>query len=236
MRTDSVLHELADHTAYSRKDLFQLLLQEKPDMTESAFRWTLYNMQQNQELYRVDYDAYMTGKPETLPKYHPLYTDKAKDVMNRICGRFPELNFVVLESVLLNEFLNHQIAQNTIYVQIEKDVSSYITDILQNEYGGIILHKPSKKEFDRYWMRDCIIVLDLISQSPLDTESPHEITAEKMMVDIVAEKSIEATFSPSELPFIFDNVISNYRIDMRRLNRYAGRRGKTEEIKKYMER
>jgi hypothetical protein len=63
-------------------------------------------------------------------------------------------------------------------------------------------------------------------------ESPHEISAEKLLVDIVAEKSIAATFSPSELPFIYENIINSYRIDMRRLNRYAGRRGKAALVRK----
>ena len=64
------------------------------------------------------------------------------------------------------------------------------------------------------------------------SESPHEISAEKLLVDIVAEKSIAATFSPSELPFVFENIINSYRIDMRKLNRYAGRRGKAALVRK----
>ena len=40
------------------------------------------------------------------------------------------VSFVVFESVLLNEFLNHQIAQNTIYIQVERDLSSYIFNVL----------------------------------------------------------------------------------------------------------
>ena len=75
-------------------------------------------------------------------------------------------------------------------------------------------------------------VLDLISQAQLNLESPHEISAEKLLVDIVAEKSIAATFSPSELPFIYENILNSYRIDMRRLNRYAGRRGKAALVRK----
>ena len=140
---------------------------------------------------------------------------------------------MVFESVLLNEFLNHQIAQNTIYVQVEKDVSSYVFDNLQEEYSGSVLYRPGKSEFGRYWTRDCIVVLDLISQSPLSQDNPHEITAEKMLVDITAEKSISRTFSPSEIPFVFENVIRSYHVDRRKMNRYAGRRGKSSQVKKY---
>ena len=232
MWTDHALQDLSDQGEYSRSELSKVFLREKPGLTDSAFRWTLYNLQQEQKLFRIDYDTYTRTKPKVLPEYRPLYSAKAKEVSDRLSHRFPELNFMVFESVLLNEFLNHQIAQNTIYIQVDKDISSFVFDSLQEDFSGSILYKPDKKEFDRYWTRDCMVVLDLISQAPLSINSPHEISAEKLLVDIVAEKSIAATFSPSELPFIYENIINSYRIDMRRLNRYAGRRGKAALVRK----
>lgn len=112
-------------------------------------------------------------------------------------------------------------------------MSSYIFDELQQEYTGSVLYKPGKNEFERYWTRDCIVVLELASQAPMSDEKPHEMTAEKLLVDIVAEKSIAATFSPSEVPLIYASMIESYQVERRRLNRYAGRRGKTELVKKY---
>ena len=72
--------------------------------------------------------------------------------------------------------------------------------------------------------------MDLISQAPVSKETPHEMTAEKMLVDIIAEKSMAAAFSPSELPFVYENILESYNVDRRRLNRYAGRRGKAEIV------
>ena len=120
-----------------------------------------------------------------------------------------------------------------IYLQVEKDVSSYIFDNLQEEYAGSVLYRPGKKDFDRYWTRDCVVILDLISQAPLSQDKPHEITIEKMLVDIIAEKSISATFSPSEIPFVYENAMRSYQVNRRKMNRYAGRRGKAAQIKIY---
>ena len=52
--------------------------------------------------------------------------------------QYPDLQFVVFESALFNEFLNHQIAQNTIYVQVEIGVRrNYQTDVRKiNRYAG----------------------------------------------------------------------------------------------------
>lgn len=233
MWTDKALLKLSDKKTYRRDDLFGLFVSEKPDLGDGAFRWTLYNLLQEQKLFKVDYDTYIMSRPQMLPIYQPCYTDKTKSLSKMLAMNFPQLEFVVFESVLLNEFLNHQIAQNTIYVQVDKDVSSYIFDNLRGKYTGSVLYKPRKLDFDRYWERDCIVVLDLISQAPLSELRPHEITVEKMLVDIIAEKSISATFSPAEIPFVFANAVKGYQLDRRKLNRYAGRRGKASLLKEY---
>ena len=232
--TDQVMLNLSDKTVYTRDDLFQVFQGRKQDLSESTFRWILYNLLREQKVFRSGYDTYTKVKPQILPDYKPYYSDKARMLIDDLGAKYSELAFVVFESVLLSEFLNHQIAQNTIYLQMEKDLSAYVFEILQEESGKGVLYKPGRKELERYWTRDCIVVLDLVSQSPLSQEAPHEITIEKMLVDIIADKSIASTFSPAEIPFIFDNAIRNYRIDQRRINRYAGRRGKTSQINEYM--
>ena len=233
MWADSAISKLADKTTYCRDDLARILSSAKPDLSDSAFRWTLYNLLREKKIFRVDYDTYTTIDPQELPLYRPYYSDKAITVTETLVRRFPEISFVLFESVLLNEFLNHQLAQNTIYVQVERDISSYIFDELREEYAGDVLYRPGSREFDRYWTRDCIVVLNLITQAPLSQDDPHEITIEKMLVDMVAERSITATFSPSEIPSVYEEVMKRYRVDKHKLYRYAGRRGKTAEIKKY---
>jgi len=89
MWTEQVLQKLSDHSTYTRKDLFQMFLQEKPNLADSVFRWTLYDLQREQKLFRTDYDTYMKIKPEILPEYHPIYTDYAKGVSNSLSDRFP---------------------------------------------------------------------------------------------------------------------------------------------------
>ena len=234
MWTDQAIMNLSSNKTYTRSELTKIFQDANPGLTESAFRWTLYNLQKLQKIFRKDYDEYVTIQPAIKPTYRPLYSDKARSLLENMSERFPEIGFVIFESVLLNEFLNHQIAQNTIYIQVEKDFSSYIFDILQEEYPGRVLYKPGKKEFERYWANDCLVVLELTSQAPMNPDALHEIRVEKLLVDILADKSIAATFSPSEFPQIFENVMQSYRVDQHRLKRYAGRRGKTSKIEAYM--
>ncbi len=234
MWINQALLQLSDEKTYHRGELFQIFSTEKENLSESTFRWALYSLQEEEQLFRVDYDTYATIQQQELPVYEPLYSDKAIEVTEKLEVRYPELSFVVCESVLLNEFLNHQIAQNTVYVQADKEASPSVFEELQQEYNGSVLYKPNKAEFGRYWTKDCIVVLDLVTQAPISQENPHAMTAEKLLVDIVADKSIAATFSPSELPFIYANMAENYQVEHRKLNRYAGRRGKAEQVKRYV--
>ena len=236
MWIDQALSSLSCGQSYSRGDLFRIFGAANSSLTGSTFRWTLYSLLQNRLLFRADYDTYVTSQPTVLPVYRPFYSEQARSLLQFISEKYPHLSFVVFESTLLNEFLNQLIAQNTIYIQVERAVSSYIFDVIRDEFPcSAVLYKPNMLYFDRYWSRDCIVVLDLVSQSPLSQATPHEMTAEKLLVDIVAEKTISAVFSPAELPFIFDNVLETCQVESRKLFRYAGRRGKLPLLNQYMD-
>lgn len=233
MWADRALTKLSAEDKYHRNCLFRALQGEKKDLNEITFRWTLYHLLSEQKIYKVGYDSYSTRKPAEKAVYTPYYSEEALALMNDIAGRYPNLTFVVFENFLLNEFLNHLIAQNTIYLQVEKDISSYIFDNLRDDYDTV-LYKPNGKEFDKYWKRNCIVILDLISQAPLSKENEHMITMEKLLVDIIADRTIAATFSPSELPSVYESAFGNYSIERQKMSRYAERRGKKSEVQKYL--
>lgn len=234
MWADKVISELSEQKTYTRQELLRRFQETRPDLNDSTFRWILYGLQKDQTIFRVGRDEYSLQPREAI-LYRPLYTDAAQNVIRFLENRFPDLVFVVFESVLLNEFLNHQIAQNTIYIQAEKDLGTFVFDVLRDEGYGNVLYRPDSRELDRYWSNGCIVVQNLISQAPLSAETPHEITAEKMLVDILAEKSIAMTFSPAELPAVFRNIARAYQVDWNRVLRYAGRRGKAEAVRQFME-
>ncbi len=234
MWADQAISQLSEKEVYHREELLQALKHERKNMSESSYRWELYDLEVHEKIFRVGYDSYVTAKSKVLPVYHPIYTDSALSLEKAVENEFPGLSFVLVESVLLNEFLNHQIAQNTIYLQVDREISSYIFGTLRDECQRTVLYKPSKSEFNRYWTPGCIVVLDLVSQFPVSSTGTHEITGEKFLIDIIADKSIAATYSPSELPLVYQTFETNYRMDESKLKRYAGRRGKTDIVKKYL--
>ena len=104
---------------------------------------------------------------QALPTYEPSYSDLARELKNKVGQQFPYIRFTVFETVLMNEFLNHLIAQNTVFLQIDKDINLFIFRYLQEAGYQRLLYKPSKKNLDLYWAKDSIIIMDLVSKAPL---------------------------------------------------------------------
>ena len=187
-------------------------------------------------LVRVGRDAYAIPTGKELPIYIPAYSDEAKKLIVTVEQAFPIVRFTVFETVLMNDFVNHLIAQNTIFLQVDKDISLYLFRFLQETGYRNLLYKPSKKDLDLYWAKGCIIVKDLVSESPLLKTDPHSICIEKMLVDMLCDKLICGTYSKAEFPSIMEQAFGRYQIDRHKLLRYARRRNKETEIKELLPR
>lgn len=223
----------SEKTAFSRKDLFNYFIQQKPELTQNSFKWLLAGLIKNKCLYKISSDSYSIS-PCDKKLYKPFYSDETTKLLQHLTEFYPEVKFVVFESFLLNEFVNHQIAQNTIVVMVEKELCEFIFDHLNSEYSGRVLLSPDKDSFNRYWTSNCIIVERMISESPFYSEDPHKITIEKLLVDIVADKIIPELFTRSEYELIFEEAFARYNIDSNKIKRYAKRRNAWEKISVYM--
>lgn len=159
---------------------------------------------------------------------------KSNEIAMAIEDEFPLVDFVCFESVQLNEFLNHMIAQNTFFIMVERDALDSVFRYLQEEDFGNTLIKPRNQEWDAYWTRDSIVLLNLVSEHPRNTEMKHGISIEQLLVDVVAEKTFRLLYSKNEIYRIYETADRLYAIDYTRLLRYARRRGKVEEIGKYI--
>lgn len=221
---------------YSHKELKAELRKLKPDLSDSTYHWAISRLVRNGRLTKVGYDAY--SGPDSLPRkeYHPLYSDLALELINQISAKYPRISFTVFETVMMNDFLNHLIAQNTVFIQAEKESSIYVFRFLQENGYQNVMYKPGKTNYDLYWSKDGIVVTDLISEAPLRNDETHTIMLEKMLVDMVADKLISTTYSKAELPDVFEQAQSQYYLDKVRLLRYARRRNREKEMKQYLER
>ncbi len=156
----------------------------------------------------------------------PIIPNISYALIRFLAKEFPKVRFTVFETVLLNEFLNHLIAQNTIFLQAEKPSNAFVFRFLQDKSPTSILYNPSKREFDLYWSKDCVVITDLVSEAPLSKGKSRSVMLEKILVDLLADKLVASTFSKAEYEGILEQAQKKYFIDEKRMLRYANRRNK----------
>ena len=229
----NTLKSLERGRIYPRKELISIMKNENSGMSDNSLIWMIGDLVKRGKLVHAGRDQYVLSDRKK-DVYSPVYSQYAVDIKNRIAGKYPAIGFTVFESILLNEFLNHLIAQNTIFVQTERDTSAFIFDFIRENVQLNVLYKPSEKEYSRYWQPDVIVVLDWTSQAPLSLTAPHDITAEKMLVDIYCDKAIRMSYNDGEYLTIVEDMYERYNIDTVRLLRYAGWRNKADKIKAFL--
>ena len=220
---------------YTHQDLIHLLTSDDSCVSENSAQWMIYDLIDERKIIREGYDSYSSSDNQ-LSSYVPVYSSLSRRLMKRVSGKFSEISFTIIETQLLNEFLNHQIAQNTIYLQVEKDVSSYVFRTLQEDQKLYCLYKPTQPEMDYQWKKNCIVVYDRISESPFNRERPHDVTAEKLIVDLYCDRYLKRAYEESEYSSVVRQIREHYRVNEAGLFRYARRRNKEKQIRAIMER
>lgn len=233
---EEVVCQLKGEKEYTRQQIYEALVQEKPELTYNSFKWIISDMVDSGVICRKQRGKYVLCGSSATKKflYKPQVNEQLQEVSEKIKSKFPLVNFVCFESVQLNEFLNHLIGRNTIFVLVEKDAIDFVFRYLQEETNWNVLLKPSEKEWDAYCTGNNIVMLNLISEAPKSVDEYHSMCLEQMLVDIVAEKSFKNLYSKSELQGVYNLADKSYLIDYARLLRYARRRGKADEVKQYI--
>ena len=220
---------------YSHRELIGLLKKDYPHMRDSSYHWAIYGMLKNGEIIKTARNVYMVPDGKEKQIYRPLYSDLAAKLIWQIAEKYPSVQFTVFETGLMNDFLNHLVAQNTIFIQAEKEISVFVFRFLQESGYEHLLYKPKKVDYALYWEKDCIVVTDTISEAPLSASAPHEICLEKMLVDMYCDKLISTTYSKSEYPQVLQQAMESYHMEIPKMMRYARRRGRENEIKHILE-
>ena len=232
---ENMLENIKDKNIYSHKVLIDKLKTLKPNVADSTYQWALSSLVSSGRLTRTGYDSYALSTNLSKKEYTPNYSAQSLELIKLISEKYPYVKFTVFETILMNDYLNHLIAQNTIFIQVEKESSIYVFRFLQESGFMNVMYKPNTKDFNLYWSKDSIVIIDLVSEAPLRKDNPHTIMLEKMFVDILADKLIASSFSKAEFPDIFKQMQSKFLIDKVRMMRYARRRNKQKEITKYFE-
>ena len=218
---------------FSRQELFvQYKLFSKSD---AARRYALARLINSGVVSRVGRDQYCLkdGLPKKYEYVHQ-YSDYALEIAKLLCDKYPLLDWRLFEMTSLNEFMNHQIAQNTVFVEAEPMIVESVYETLRVKYAERVMVKPRPRDLDYYWANNTIIVMRLVSEAPKDSKVPYGTTLEKMLVDLFANKVLMDMISQSEYTVIFEDAFERYNIDEIKMFRYARRRNAEKRMKEYI--
>ena len=180
----------------------------------------------------VGEDMYIKVTPDTA-RYHYTYMTPSLELSEieiYLSTEFPLVDFIILETIQLNEFLNHQISLNTIIVMVERLLMDAVFERLKVKFPSI-LFAPKPEEYQRYGSNGTIIVSKLSSRYPKNLKQKHRYSVEKLVVDLFAEKIIKMMVSIGDYPEALDTAFKRYIVNETRLFNYAKSRYVDTEIR-----
>ncbi len=160
-------------------------------------------------------------------------SDTAKSISSMIAAAYPLVEYQIWELFQMNEFVNHLMARNTIFVEVESPLDESIFQMLFEKYPHV-LHNPTLDEYYKYAGDETIIVRKLISEAPPSFGSFRQASLEKILVDLFGRGLSGSIIARSEYKAIYEDSFQRYNINQAKLFRYARRRGIEQTIRDYI--
>lgn len=223
-----------DKGIFSKKELLESFRLGGYSLSEASFNKKVNKLVQQGDLVRVGRNLYHLNTNNTI-LYKYAYSTMAEEVAEKISNTYPLLEFSIFELTQLNDFVNHQIAHNVIYVSVEKDAINFVFETLKKDYPGKVLIDPTVEIYHKYWNDNMIVLTKLVTEAPKDKKINWHIRIEKMLIDIIAEPVIAMAIGKSEYPIIIKDSFEHYSIDEDTLFRYGDRRKANKKLLKIIE-
>ncbi len=231
MKTQEINNRIPENKPIKSQELFSIIRGVFPHYTEAACRWIIYALIKEGKLTRMGKGTYQKGQANDF-----VYSFRSPEAQSieRFCrkGGTPG-NLIVWETIMLNEWINHQMGRNIVIVETENGMSEFVFDRLKGRIPSRILWKPTKQELNKYGGENLIVIRDAFSRSPSQLNSIH-IRLEKLLVDVCCDNLINEVISPSEIDAIFEGALKTYSVNRSTLFAYAKRRGCLIPVQEYV--
>lgn len=221
---------LSDMRSFSFWDFFSAGRENGCELGEAAMRKRLQSMLKAGEVVRVGRNAYCVPQKGVRP-YHHSYSEEALQVAQAVRKAYPVVEFTIFELVQLNEFVNHQLAHNVLFLSVEDDIIDFVFDLLKEQFPGKVLLDPTPELYHQYWYDGMIVLTKMVTEAPKGVDESWHTRLEKMLVDLVSDSLLQEVISKSEYTAIFEGAFSSYVIDESCLFRYAKRRAAERRLK-----
>jgi len=228
---NTVKNFIAMHPSFTTGEIADALRTEFPNIGRSTIYHLLKLLCDKGEITRTRKGHFaVSGKKD----YSYNLSDTAKAVSSAVQNQYPLVAFQIWELYQMNEFVNHQMAKNTIFVEVENMLDESVFNQLFETYPHVLLN-PSANEYYKYAGDETIVVRRLISEAPPGFGEYRQTSIEKLLVDLFGRGITGVIISRSEYRAIYEDAFKKYNINQAKMFRYARRRGIEKPIKEYIQ-
>lgn len=220
---------------FDKNEIYEFYFKIYENTNIRSFENAITYLKSNNIISEIEKDKYILVT-KNIYKYKE--TDEEKKIYDIIKKEYSQINFIVWNTKVINEFTLHYVINNYIVIEVEKIAIDLIVNLLKAKYVKkytIITQNILNNNRDLFLnTENFIIVKPLNSRSPLDTKNNDKyISIEKMMVDLYVDK-LYIQYQGKELQTIYQNIFEKYDINMKKVIKYAEYRTDLESYKKYI--
>lgn len=233
-----IIEAFKDRSSFDRHELFNFYLEYEPDLKESTFSWRIYDLKKKDIIKTIGRGVYVISYK---PKYKPVLSDNVLKIARKTNERFSEIQYAIWENQWLNEFTQHQVLNQMIVVEVEKEFTESLYYYLNDSLRMDFFLNPDEKEIEFYISESIVpvVIKRLVTRAPISKLRDKKnivlvATLEKIMVDLFADENLFHFYQNSELINIYEKILERYSVNFTKLFSYAKRRKKEEEIKQFI--
>lgn len=223
--------EALPKTTFGKDDIITAASETRQPIQSGSVFWLINCLIDSGMIQRTGRNRYVVdGGARKRSAYHYTFSEPLQRIVSSIEEQYPLVEFQAWEAFQYNRFVNHLIAHNMFFIDVEGMLCDTVFEFLRDSGQGTVLKNPKEADFLTYAVHDCIIVQNLITEAPKDSANPHTVVIEKFLVDMLADKKVSLFVEPAAFPAIWEEAFSSYIIDESRLLRYAQRRHAKEKV------
>lgn len=234
MKLENIIKHLKPNSKISKNEYENIVYQLNPDCSQDAIYWQLRTLQEKGVIYKTGRSLYtVCDNTRNKCTYDYFPSNTLIEIVTLIEKEFPLVDFQVWEFTQLNEFVNHLIAKNVFFIEVENMLEGAIFNMLSEHYTKV-LFCPNEDTFFTYFQKDMIVVQKLISEAPKPLAGTKCSCLEKLLVDLFSSKLTGQLIQRAEYPLVYEEAFSKFYIDEKKMFRYARRRNLEIKIKKFI--
>lgn len=234
MKIETIVDYLKPNMQITKSEYESIVYQLSPGCSQEAIYWQLRKLQERGIIKRTGRGIYtVCDNDREKWEYAYEHSELMEEIVKRIEKEYPLVDFQVWEFIQLNEFVNHLIGKNVLFIEVERMLEKPVFNLLSEHYPRVLLC-PEQELFYTYFQENMIVVQKLLTQAPKPIQGTKSACLEKILVDLFSSKLTGQLIQGAEYPWIFEEAFKKFYIDEKKLMRYARRRNLQTKIRDFI--